>query len=91
MFAAAVFAVYGSSLVLAVVLLYFFRMRHWYWHVLSILVAIVIGLIPTPGALQGSNGDLGVGGVVALLFLWGILAPLFPKRRDPRHELPHQA
>ncbi len=86
-----VFAVYGSCAVLALLLLYFFRARRWYWHVLSLLLAMGIGLMPPPERWQGPAADLTIGGIFLFLFLWGILAPLFRKRHGPRQEQPHHA
>lgn len=81
-----VFAVYGSSTVLALILLYFLRARHWYWHVTSVLLALVVGLIPLPEQWRSPTADLTIGGIFLFLFLWGVLAPLFPKHHEqPRH------
>jgi hypothetical protein len=86
-----VFAVYGFSAALALLLLYVFRARSWYWHVMSILLALVLGLIPPPEGWQSQRIDLVVGSVFVFLFLWGICAPVFRKPRRPRQEQPDQA
>jgi hypothetical protein len=89
-----VFAVYGGSALIALVLLHFFRARHWYWHVLSAMVAMVAGLVPMPPAWHVPNIDLAVGAVFTFLFLWGICAPLFPNdqgHHGHRHAPPHHA
>jgi hypothetical protein len=69
---------YGSSFVLAVALLYFFRAR-WYWHVLSVLAALGIGSIRFPA--EWRPPDLAVGFVVIFLLVWGIGAPFVPTRQ----------
>ncbi|MCS7316541.1 MAG: hypothetical protein RMI94_15485, partial [Bryobacterales bacterium] len=49
-----VFAAYAAALLVALWLLY---RRHvaWYWHVLAVIVALVIGLIPTPEVMAGNR------------------------------------
>jgi hypothetical protein len=49
--------------------------------VLSILIALGIALVPTPTGLSTPQGSLVIGAVVTFLFLWGVAAPLFLKRR----------
>src|SRR5579872_4095648 len=39
---------YGGAAALAIVLLYLFESRTWYWHALSLTLAFVIGYVPTP-------------------------------------------
>jgi len=72
---------FGVSGVLALFLLYVSGPKRWYWHVLSLLVALVIGLVPIPKSLNTPQGSLWIGGVFTFLFLWGLAAPLFLKRR----------
>ena len=84
-------SVYGFAIAAAVALLYFFGMRSWYWHALSVLLAIVIGLVPPPVTWQGPGYDLTIGAVCLFLFLWGALSPLFMKRHRPHHKQPHHA
>jgi hypothetical protein len=67
---------YGVAFSLALVLLYFFHAA-WYWHVLSVISALVLGLTPMPVQWQGPALDLGVGFVFTFLFIWGAAAPLF--------------
>jgi len=88
---AIILAVYGSAAFLALLLLYLFRARAWYWHVLSVLVALAIGLTPIPAALRSPSTDLAVGSVVLFLVLWGICAPAFGHHRKPRHGEPKHA
>ncbi len=76
--------VYGSALVLALALLYFFQAK-WYWHALSVAAAFAIGLMPPFEAWRPP--DLLVGFVFVFLFVWGFGAPFF--RRRHRHPRPH--
>ncbi|HVX67499.1 MAG TPA: hypothetical protein VHA11_12890 [Bryobacteraceae bacterium] len=79
--------VYGLSLILALALLYFYPAR-WYWHALSLLAALALGLTPLP---QNSGiPDLLIGAVFLLLFVWGAAFPLFRKHHGPIH-LPRHA
>ena len=61
--------VYVAALVLALVLLFSFRVK-WYWHVPSILAALAVGLVPPMGSWWPP--DLVVGFVFVLLLVWGI-------------------
>jgi hypothetical protein len=75
------FIVYGSSALLALLLLAIFRARRWYWHVLSVLAAFGIGLTPIPPRYNTNEVTLAIGFVFTFLFLWGAAAPFFgPKR-----------
>ena len=71
---------YGGAALLALVLLYFARARSWYWHVLSVLVALVIGLVPIPPQFNDPQSSLIIGFVFTFLFFWGIGAPFFRRR-----------
>ncbi|MEK7407822.1 MAG: hypothetical protein AAB225_22360 [Acidobacteriota bacterium] len=72
-----VFLAYGCALVLALVLLYFVHAR-WYFHVLSIALALAVGLWPPPEGLAGRPlFDLLVGCLFVFLLIWGIGAPFF--------------
>jgi len=81
-----VFGTYAGAVILALLLLYVFRARAWYWHAISLLLAMVVGLMPPPEQLQGKQGDLIVGGTFVFLLLWAIAAPFFRKRRPPGQE-----
>ncbi len=61
-----------ASVALPIYLLYRFRSQAWYWHVLAIIVALVIGLMPGTTLLQSDNGSLLYGFVFLVLMLWGI-------------------
>ncbi len=71
------FLVYGCAFCIAVALLYFFR-TPWYWHVLAVIAAIFLGLIPN--LRDRGFPDLLVGFVFFLLLVWGIGAPFFARR-----------
>jgi hypothetical protein len=78
--------VYGSAVVLALVLLYFFH-THWIWHVLSVVAALGFGMappdfIPLPTA-WGASRDLVIGFVFLFLITWGLGAPLFHHHHAP--------
>ena len=83
-----VFLIYGIAAVLALALLYFFH-ADWYWHVLSIALALAIGLlppnmIPAP-ATWGPARDILLGSVFTFLVIWGIAAPLFRRHHHAQH------
>ena len=86
-----VFLIYGAMAVLALALLYFFH-ANWYWHVLSVVVALAIGMmppnmIPVP-AEWGATRDIILGSLFTFLVIWGIAAPLF--RRHHSAQVTHQ-
>jgi hypothetical protein len=68
---------YGSAVTGALLALYLFRAQAWYWHVISILAALAVGLMPPPAGWSGSWFDLLTGFVFTALFLWGAAAPFF--------------
>ena len=83
-----VFLIYGGAAVLALALLYFFH-ANWYWHVLSVALALAIGLvppnmIPVPAA-WGPARDIMLGAIFTFLVIWGIGAPLFRRHHHPQH------
>lgn len=67
---------YGSALVIPLFLLWHFGVRHWLWHAASIVLALVIGLVPMPEALNGPWATLTVGWFFIGFFVWGAAAPL---------------
>jgi len=82
-----VFLAYLASAFAALLLLHFLRARKWYWHVISVLAALVIGLVPLPEPLQSPQGTLVVGVTFLFLFLWGVAAPFFRKPRQRADEV----
>ena len=84
--------VYSASLALALLLLYFFPVR-WYWHVLGLTAAFVIGLIPIPPEYNSPRMDLTIGFVFVLLFIWGVGEPFFTSHHYHHHggHRPHHA
>jgi hypothetical protein len=54
-----------------------FPPQAWYWHLLAVLGALGIGLIPTPPAWKTTASDLIFGFVIALLLVWGLGGLLF--------------
>jgi len=83
--------VFGTAFLLALALLHWQRAKAWYWHVLSLLLAVGIALIPDPrGRLpMAANWDenifyLAMGFVCVFLGVWGVAAPFFRPRRGTR-------
>jgi thiol:disulfide interchange protein len=60
------------TLALPIFLLYRFRSQAWYWHVLAVIVALAIGLMPGTALLQTLGGSMLYGFVFVVLMLWGI-------------------
>ena len=70
------------TLALPIFLLYRFRSQAWYWHVLAVIVALVIGLMPGTALLETLGGSMLYGFVFVVLMIWGIggLIPYRPRR-----------
>jgi hypothetical protein len=79
-----VVAAFTAAAVLALLVLYFNGPKAWYWHVLSGLAAIGIGLIPTPPNLNTPLSSVVVGFVVVFLLTWAVAAPFVGGRRRSR-------
>ena len=82
-----VYVVYGFSVVLALLCVYLFHAR-WYWHLLSVLAALAVGLSPPIPGWEGPSRDLTYGFAVLFLLVWGIAEPFV--HRFHRHG-PHSA
>lgn len=63
---------YLAGLAIPVFLLVHFGASHWWWHTLSILAALALGLAPLPGTMHGPVMDLAFGFVFIFLMTWGI-------------------
>ncbi len=66
----------------APLLLALYRARRWYWHTLSVLAGLAVGLTPPP---SGSGGDLFylvAGTACVFLVLWGLGGPFFPRHAE---------
>ena len=85
-----VYVVYGFSVALALVFVYFFHTR-WYWHVLSVLAALVVGFSPPLPGWDSPSRDLVYGFVVLFLLVWGFAEPFVHRfhrhwtHGSPRH------
>ena len=77
---------YGSAVMIAVLALYFFHARHWYWHALAIGIAVAIGIVKFPEQWAGPALDLTVGFFFVLFAVWGFGAPLFRKSHHTVHK-----
>jgi hypothetical protein len=62
---------YGSAIVLALSVLWYFGVKRWWWHVLSVALALVIGLTPLPEPFNQPSWTLIVGWLFIFFFLWG--------------------
>jgi hypothetical protein len=71
MFAMLAVLVYLLAMGIPIYLLYRFHPQAWYWHTLSVLAALAMGLIPIPFAFQKPEFDLLFGFIFILLMFWG--------------------
>jgi hypothetical protein len=72
---------FGSAAVLALVFLYLSGPQAWYWHLLSLAVALAIGLTPIPPRWNTSEINLVIGFFFVLFSLWALAAPFVRRRR----------
>lgn len=63
---------YLAALTVSILLLRHFGSAHWSWHVLAILAALGLGMMPAPDTLQGPAVDMAFGTIFILLMSWGI-------------------
>jgi thiol:disulfide interchange protein len=73
------------TLALPIFLLYRFRSQAWYWHVLAVIVALVIGMMPGTALLQTLGGSMLYGFMFVVLMLWGIGGLIPFKRLRNKH------
>ena len=73
------------TLALPIYVLYRFRSQAWYWHVLAVILALVIGLMPGTALLQTLGGSMLYGFVFVVLMLWGIGGLIPFKRLRNKH------
>jgi hypothetical protein len=78
---------YGSAIAASLFLLWYFGAKHWYWHALSVIASLVIGLTPMNEFWHTPYMTLVVGWVFLFLFCWGLVAPVFALSHQPPH--PH--
>ena len=76
-----VMVAFGCSAVVALILLLFMGPKRWYWHILSLLLSLGIGLTPIPAALNTPRGSMIIGSAFTFFLVWGVAAPLFRNRR----------
>jgi hypothetical protein len=86
MLATWVFVAYGVSVALALLLVYLFHCR-WYWHVLSVLAALGVGLTPPVSGFEGPARDMVYGSAFLFLLVWGAAEPFIHRfhRGTVRH------
>jgi hypothetical protein len=69
------------AVLIPIYLLYRFRSQAWYWHLLAIIVALVIGNMPGTALLQTEGGSLLYGFWFVILMVWGIGGLITYRRR----------
>lgn len=62
---------YSGAILISVWLLWRFSHVRWYWHMLSVLVAVGIGLMPMKESWSRPTMDLLIGSFFLLLLAWG--------------------
>jgi hypothetical protein len=80
--------VYLLAMAVPVYLLYRFRTRSWYWHVLAILAAFGVGLVHLPEAWHSEWLDVAIGFAFILPLAWGV-GGLVVYRPHRRHQERH--
>ena len=72
MFSVLAILIYAAAIAVPAWLLYHFGSGGWYWHVLAVLAAVALGLVPLPAALDRPLYELMVGFVFVFLMVWGL-------------------
>ena len=75
-----VLSCYGSALLVSVYLLWHFGQLRWYWHALSVCIALAIGFYPGNEFLGRPDVTLATGWIFTALFVWGAGGAAFPIR-----------
>ena len=83
-----ILGVYGVAVLLAIGLGYLYGPKAWYLHLLSLVAAFALGLMPTPDGWHGKAYDLTVGFLFVFLSLWGIGIVAFRLMGTRRRERP---
>jgi len=63
---------YGCAAALAILLLYAYESRAWYWHAVSLALAFVIGYVPTPQGFDNPAIVAITGFAIIFLLFWGL-------------------
>ena len=66
---------------LALILLFLSGPKAWYWHLLSAVVALGIGLVPIPPKYNTSTVNIIIGFCFVFMFLWAVASPFVGRRR----------
>jgi hypothetical protein len=74
---------YGVAIALSLYLVWHFGVRHWYLHLLSLVLAIAIGVVPLSPRFNDPGGTVLIGSVFLFLFFWGVSAPVVVAMRHP--------
>jgi hypothetical protein len=72
---------YAIAAGLALIFLFFSGSKAWYWHVLSGLAALGIGLIPIPPRYNITVVNIAVGFAFVFMFVWAVASPFIGRRR----------
>ena len=82
--------IYLVALAFPVYLLWHFRAKAWYRHMLSIVAALALGFVLTPATWKTQTFDLVFGFGFIFLMVWGIGGlVLFPSHQDHSHHQRH--
>jgi hypothetical protein len=81
---------YGSATVFSLFLLWYFGVKSWWWHALSVAAALTLGLVRLPTFFDTPEMTLAVGWFFIFLLFWGLGAALLgiahtPQRWIRRH------
>jgi len=86
MFSSFAILVYLVALGLPIYFLFHFHSQAWYWHVLSALAALCLGLVPMPAWAQAAYFDLLMGFLFVFLIVWGVGGLILFRPHHPHHE-----
>jgi hypothetical protein len=77
--------IYLLAIGIPISLLYRFHPQSWYWHLLAIVAAFGLGMVPTPATWKTVGFDLAIGFVFVLLLVWGVGGLVLFRSHRPKH------
>lgn len=80
---------YAAAIAFSLSLLWRFGASHWYWHLLSLVAAVAIGVTPLPPRFNDPAMTVLVGVVFLFLFFWAVGGPVVALKRHPPKWLHH--
>jgi len=76
---------YAAAFAAAIYLLWRFSNIKWYWHLLAVIAAVGLGIMPPVQVSATAVYDMVIGALFLLLIVWGLGEPVFKVFHIHRH------